>query len=133
MKFQKGRAKTGGRKVGTPDKITKELKDMILGVLDEAGGQKYLVARALDQPVAFMAVVGKILPLIISMKPKPPEEVTDDELAAYVRALEGYLTRAGVDPELIAAAGRDELGTTPSLLEEQSQSGSLDPPVIHRR
>jgi len=52
--------------------------------------------------VAFMALVGKVLPLTISMKPKPPEEMTDDELAAYIRSIKGYLdrVRAKVDPEL---------------------------------
>jgi hypothetical protein len=36
---------------------------MILGALDKAGGENYLVARSQDQPVAFMGLVGKVLPL----------------------------------------------------------------------
>lgn len=35
MKFQKGRAKTGGRKKGTPNKKTKELME-VLGSFDPA-------------------------------------------------------------------------------------------------
>lgn len=31
----------GGRQAGTPNKVTKALKDMILGALDEAGGEEY--------------------------------------------------------------------------------------------
>jgi hypothetical protein len=47
---------------GRPNKATKELKEMILGALDDAGGQAYLAARALDTPGPFLALLGKILP-----------------------------------------------------------------------
>ena len=33
--FQKGRPKTGGRKAGTPNKITKEKREMIARFIDE--------------------------------------------------------------------------------------------------
>lgn len=55
--------KTGGRKAGVPNKITKALKDIILGALDDAGGQVYLARQAEDNPAAFMTLVGKVLPL----------------------------------------------------------------------
>jgi hypothetical protein len=32
-----------GRKAGVPNKLTKDLKAMILGALSDAGGQSYLV------------------------------------------------------------------------------------------
>jgi len=38
---------------------------MILGALDKAGGLDYLAERAVDTPAAFMALVGKVLPLTI--------------------------------------------------------------------
>ena len=47
---------------GKPSKYTKELKDMILGALDEVGGQAYLAEQAILNPTAFMALVGKTLP-----------------------------------------------------------------------
>jgi len=54
--------KTGGRIAGTPNKVTADLRDMILGALEDAGGQAYLHARAIDTPAAFMTLVGKVLP-----------------------------------------------------------------------
>lgn len=51
-----------GRAKGVPNKITKQLKDMILGALDDAGGQAYLTAQAKEAPAAFMALLGKVLP-----------------------------------------------------------------------
>ena len=41
---------------------------MIRGALDEAGGQAYLVQQAKDNPTAFLALVGKILPKDINAK-----------------------------------------------------------------
>jgi len=63
MPVEKGqKLKGAGRPKGMENKVTKELKDMILGALDDAGGQEYLRQRALDTPGPFMALVGKILP-----------------------------------------------------------------------
>lgn len=55
-----------GRPKGTPNKVTKELKDMILGALDEAGGIEYLRRQADENPGPFMRLVGKVLPSTIS-------------------------------------------------------------------
>jgi len=51
-----------GRGKGTVNKVTKELKEMILGALDDAGGQTYLAQQAIENPGAFMSLVGKVLP-----------------------------------------------------------------------
>ena len=59
----KGTPKTGGRKKGQPNKNTKLVKDMILQALDEAGGVKYLVTVAHDNPAAFCTLIGKVLPM----------------------------------------------------------------------
>lgn len=75
-----------GRTKGVPNKVTKQVKAMILEALDKAGGVDYLADRAKDQPAAFMTLVGKVLPLQIGGDPdgspiqtldvsKAPEEV----------------------------------------------------------
>ena len=58
----KGVKSGGGSRKGIPNKINKELKDMILGALDDAGGQKYLAIQAVENPSAFMTLIGKVLP-----------------------------------------------------------------------
>jgi hypothetical protein len=42
-----------GRPKGAANKMTRALKDMILGALDEAGGQQYLARQAEKNPAAF--------------------------------------------------------------------------------
>lgn len=54
--------KTGGRKKGTPNKMTATLKDMVLSALDQSGGVSYLVEQASTSPAAFMTLLGKVLP-----------------------------------------------------------------------
>ena len=56
------RQKTGGRKAGTPNKMTKTVKEMVLAALDEAGGKDYLLAQARENPNAFLTLLGKVLP-----------------------------------------------------------------------
>ena len=59
-------AKGHGRPKGVPNKLTADVKAMILGALDAAGGVDYLKARALDTPGPFLALVGKVLPLQVT-------------------------------------------------------------------
>lgn len=59
------RQKTGGRQKGTPNKVTKELKETILAALDGAGGVGYLQDTAKSHPAAFLALIGKVLPMTI--------------------------------------------------------------------
>lgn len=64
----KGSQKTpgSGRKKGTPNLVTKTLKEMILGALDDVGGQKYLMQQARENPAAFLSLVGKVLPMQVT-------------------------------------------------------------------
>lgn len=54
-----------GRPKGVPNKVTGELKDMILAALAEAGGVSYLKAQAASSPTAFLSLVGKVLPMSV--------------------------------------------------------------------
>jgi len=67
-----------GRKKGVPNKATAALKEMILTALDEAhpeGGIGYLRSQASENPVAFMALVGKVLPMTVTGEGGGPLQV----------------------------------------------------------
>lgn len=53
----------GGRQKGTPNKLSADVKAMVLEALDKAGGANYLFAQAHANPTAFMTLVGKVLPM----------------------------------------------------------------------
>lgn len=65
------RKKTGGRKAGTPNKITKSvresLRDAIAGYLNGMNEKKYSLADDLmqiDEPAGRLAMVAKFLPYV---------------------------------------------------------------------
>lgn len=39
---------------------------MVLGALDDVGGQTYLAKQAVESPAAFMTLLGKVLPMQVS-------------------------------------------------------------------
>jgi hypothetical protein len=51
-----------GRPKGAANKMNRSLRDMILGALDEAGGQAYLAEQAHQNPAAFLTLLGRVLP-----------------------------------------------------------------------
>jgi hypothetical protein len=55
-----------GKAKGTPNKVTAEVKAMILEALDNAGGVSYLTSQANENPKAFLTLVGKVLPLQVT-------------------------------------------------------------------
>lgn len=61
-----GRIPGAGRKPGVPNKMTTDLKGMILGALAGAGGEAYLQRQANENPSAFLTLVGKVLPTTLT-------------------------------------------------------------------
>ena len=61
-----GRPNTGGRQKGTLNKTLTLLKDAILEAADTAGGKEglvgYLALQAREGSVAFMGLLGKLVP-----------------------------------------------------------------------
>jgi hypothetical protein len=95
-----GAPKTGGREKGTPNKITADVRAMVLAALDRAGGEDYLLEQARDNPKAFLSLVGRILPTQITGKDDkdliPSATATPDRVAAVFLALTEKLPRARI-------------------------------------
>jgi hypothetical protein len=78
-----------GRKKGVQNKNTQELKAMIKSALDNVGGVEYFVMQAKENPVAFMTLIGKILP-----KEVIAEVNSEIQIASIIRTI--------IDPKIIA-------------------------------
>lgn len=65
-----------GRPKGSLNKVNASLKEMILGALQDAGGESWLVRQAQENPVAFMALLAKLLPLELKQESAQPEPLT---------------------------------------------------------
>ena len=62
---------------GIPNKVTSDIKAMILEALSNVGGAQYLEERANDPKTAaaFLGLVGKVLPMTIAGDPNAPHKV----------------------------------------------------------
>jgi hypothetical protein len=69
-----------GRPKGAVNKVSKSVKEMILGAIEELNGQKYFVTLAKDNPAAFASLVKHITPQETS---KPIEQ--SNNIAKVVR------------------------------------------------
>jgi len=63
-RFQKGDPKPpgSGRKPGSLNALTVQLREMILGALSDVGGQAYLARQANENPQAFLSLLGRVVP-----------------------------------------------------------------------
>lgn len=62
--FKKGEKRPNqGRPKGVLNKNNQLIRDMITQALDQAGGVNYLAETALSHPAAFLALIGKVMPI----------------------------------------------------------------------
>lgn len=54
--------KTGGRTKGTPNRVTRALRESVLEAFEQSGGVEYLVRVARDDPPTFCKLLAKLLP-----------------------------------------------------------------------
>jgi len=81
----KGR-KTGGRTKGTPNKTTRDVKEMVLAALSNKGGVTYLERQADENPTAFLTLVGKVIPLQVAGDPNNPVRAVHEIVIRGVRS-----------------------------------------------
>lgn len=58
--------KSPGRPKGVPNKNTAAIKEMVILALEQAGGVSYLTTQAKKNPKAFLALLGRVLPLQVT-------------------------------------------------------------------
>ncbi len=61
-RFQEGRAKTGGRKKGTPNKTPGRVAEALQSAFEGVGGEEALIEYAKDDPAGFYKLYAKMLP-----------------------------------------------------------------------
>jgi hypothetical protein len=80
----KGNPKTGGRQKGTLNKTSALLKDAVLEAADTAGGKEglvgYLALQARENPVAFMGLLGKLVPSQLAAEVTQSVATVTDEM-----------------------------------------------------
>ena len=106
MPAHKGTQPPGGSRKGIPNRITADVRAMILAALDRVGGEDYLAEQATANPKAFMNLLGRIIPTQLTGADNKDlfPDLSDAALEARILAL---LMRAGMS-EAAARAILDE-------------------------
>jgi hypothetical protein len=106
--FKKGRKKTGGRKVGTPNKTTRSLRELVLAVAEAAGNEvggdghfSYMKMVALEHPKSFLPIFADA-----KLHQFEPDQTSPpgDEILHTLEEVCEHMTLEGVPPEQFALA-----------------------------
>lgn len=65
-----------GRPKGSSNKLTKSVREAILVAFEQVGGAEYLATMAVQQPQAFMTLLGKVLPTQIDANVNDKRSIT---------------------------------------------------------
>lgn len=84
MAFAKGKPKTGGRKAGTPNKLTADAKEAFRRAAEQLGGVDALTDWARTAPDKFWTLYARLIPIDHTSAgaplPAPPPAVVQIEL-----------------------------------------------------
>ena len=86
MAFKKGKEKTGGRKEGCVNKLTKTVKELILDAFNELQKDKgaNLLSWAKKNPTEFYKIASKLIPSEINASYNMPKVGVDAEKETYI-------------------------------------------------
>lgn len=101
-----------GRPPGLCNRVTRTVKDMVETALKNAGGAKYLERQAMEEPAAFLTLVGKLIPKDINLGGDKKGslslhiDLSASHPAARLPEQQPALLEAGCDyPEALPAVG----------------------------
>jgi len=86
MAFKKGKEKTGGKVKGTPNKLTKTVKETVLAAFNDLqqDPKANIMAWAKEQPTEFYKIAAKLIPTEVNAN----VEVHKKELPPFMRSNE---------------------------------------------
>lgn len=102
-----------------PAKVPQSIKNMVEGALRDVGGQKWLARQAEENPVAFMGLLSRVLPLQLASSDNNGNPITLHLIAAQIvsQELQRQLETQQQTPPTINGE-LDKLQTQPSWIDE---------------
>jgi hypothetical protein len=96
-----GRRPGAGRKAGVPNKLSTDVKQMVLKALNELGGYLWLVNKADEVPEAFMRLVARLIPTEVGLT-GPGGQPLQIQVVHFVRPeLPGAAPIAAIEGETV--------------------------------
>ena len=89
--FQPGTPKQGGRAKGVRNKLSHTFLNDLLEEWNAHGKEALRIMR-MEDPVRFSIMVGSLLPKEMTIEVGPLQEISDDQLTAYLEYADRQLT-----------------------------------------
>lgn len=104
------------RPVGSTNRQSKAIKDMIKAALDRAGGEEYFFRQSTENPTAFMSLIAKVIPAEIIADVKHQfEPLVIRSLESIERDKQPILIEQSPQPEKLAMPDLAELEPEPAI------------------
>ena len=84
--FQKGHPRLGGRKKGTPNKITTDVRQAIINAVNSAGGERWLLSLAQKDRRAMAQLFGRCITQRVEEGPSTEERA--EQIRNQLREIE---------------------------------------------
>jgi hypothetical protein len=111
MGRSKGSLRTpgSGRKTGTPNRVTAELREMTHEALHLLGGINYLVSLGKEQPAVFGALLRRCMPQAVEARFNSDLPIVTLDFAGSSTEDTATLIRKTLEPEMINQFSEDQL------------------------
>lgn len=123
------RKKTGGRRKGTPNRVSLTLRQAVLDTFERLGGLRHMVAWAKKNPNDFYRLAARLIPPGVPVLIEGLEGPVADQGAAVIKSMAaGTITpeQASTIMQALAAQARvievDELERRVKALEERQNA-----------
>jgi predicted nuclease of restriction endonuclease-like RecB superfamily len=81
--FQKGQARTGGRRAGSRNRLSNDFIDALAKEFAEHGNEAMRLCRV-ERPIEFLKLVASIIPKEFEITDSRLKDIPDDELDALI-------------------------------------------------
>lgn len=99
------------RPVGSKNTKANEIKNMVLHSLDRVGGIEYLAKQAIDNPAAYLSLIGKVLPRDFNHGGQPDNPIVTENVHERIRELATRIGIAGITGTGVRESAESEVPT----------------------
>lgn len=104
--FEKGRAKTGGRRAGARNRLSSSFLEALAADFEQHGEQVIKICRV-EKPNEYLKIVASLMPKELEISDNRLAELSDSELETFIAKLRAQLRGA-----IVKDLGDGESATT---------------------
>lgn len=97
------------RPVGSKNTKANEIKNMVLHSLDRVGGIEYLARQAIENPSAYLSLIGKVIPRDVNVGGQSDNPIVTENVHDRIRELAARIGIAEIAGSGVREEAKEEL------------------------